>query len=183
MSVASLRVERVSPSCRGSTPLQGLPKRYDVNLKELEDAFRHLQRHLHPDKFTTKDEARRCVPPAAAFAALAVGGVPKVPRSQTPSSLSASPQTEQEHSNDQASLVNVAYRTLRSPLGRANYLLKIMGGRPVNTSEETIDDPEVLLVLDEPHKEPKKRLRCGGMFCAPPPPGSGGGAGGGGASA
>lgn len=42
-------------------PPQGLPRRFDVNLRELEDAFRHLQRHLHPDKFTTKDEARRVV--------------------------------------------------------------------------------------------------------------------------
>lgn len=36
---------------------QGMPRGYDVNLKELEDAFRQLQRHLHPDKFTTKEEA------------------------------------------------------------------------------------------------------------------------------
>lgn len=54
-------------------------------------------------------------------------------------------QMEKEHSNDQASLVNVAYRTLRSPLGRANYLIKLLGGTPVDASEGTIDDPEVLM--------------------------------------
>lgn len=51
--------------------------------------------------------------------------------------------TEKAHSLQHATSLNEAYETLKSPLGRARYLLELLG-RPVVEEEQTISDPALL---------------------------------------
>lgn len=72
----------------------GVPRRYDVDVPELERRYRELTRKLHPDRFARADaRARRA-------------------------SLQRSVQ------------LNEAWRALKDPLRRAEYLLKESGGAP-----------------------------------------------------
>jgi molecular chaperone HscB len=69
----------------------GLPRRYEVDLSELESRYRDLTRRLHPDRFAKADpRARRA-------------------------SLERSVQ------------LNHAWKTLRDPVQRAEYLLRLLG--------------------------------------------------------
>ncbi len=78
--------------------LFGLPLAFRLDLRQLEQDYRHWQAQVHPDKVAH---------------------------------LSAA---EQRVAVQQASWVNEAYQTLRSPLRRARYLLQLHG---VDTQEET----------------------------------------------
>jgi molecular chaperone HscB len=69
--------------------LFGLQPRFNLNLAELEHAYRSIQSRVHPDKFVHASDAER------------------------------------RTSMQTATLVNEAYRTLRSPLARARYLLAL----------------------------------------------------------
>lgn len=71
--------------------LFGLAPAFAVDLESLDNAYRELQRRVHPDKFA------------------------------------ASPGHEQRRAAQLAALANEAYRTLKQPLQRARYLLKMRG--------------------------------------------------------
>lgn len=87
-----------------------------VDVKELEQIYRDLQKRLHPDKFSK-----------------------------------AGPK-EKELSEQQASLVNAAYHTLKTPLGRLRYLLQVLEEVP-DVSEATIQDPEMLMEVMEAREQ------------------------------
>ena len=52
--------------------------------------------------------------------------------------------TEKAHSLQHATSLNEAYEALKTPLGRANYLLTLLGG-PVLDGEQTTSDPTLLV--------------------------------------
>ncbi|XP_066466072.1 iron-sulfur cluster co-chaperone protein HscB [Tiliqua scincoides] len=91
---------RFCPACRALQPpepgtdlfrLMGCEPTFRLDVAQLQQQFRSLQRSLHPDNFSQR------------------------------------PQAEQGFSEQQSSLVNKAYRTLRSPLSRGLYLLELHG--------------------------------------------------------
>lgn len=55
------------------------------------------------------------------------------------------PPQEREFSAQHASVINLAYSILKSPLSRANYLLASKGVNAGEAFEGTIDDPELLM--------------------------------------
>jgi molecular chaperone HscB len=71
--------------------LFGLPPRYRFDPRKLEQAYRALQREIHPDRFAAGDEAQRRL------------------------ALQSSAR------------VNEAYRALKDPVSRAQYLLSLHG--------------------------------------------------------
>lgn len=87
-----------------------------VDVKELEQIYRDLQKRLHPDKFSKAGKK------------------------------------EKELSEQQASLVNAAYHTLKTPLGRLRYLLQVLEEVP-DVSEDTIQDPEMLMEVMEAREQ------------------------------
>ncbi len=75
-----------------------LPVAYPIDLPALEQAYREVQREVHPDRFANSSGA------------------------------------EQRLAAQWATQVNEAYRTLKSPLARGRYLLKLHG---IDTEEES----------------------------------------------
>jgi len=75
-----------------------LPVVYPIDLPGLEQAYREVQREVHPDRFANTTA------------------------------------TEQRMAAQWATQVNEAYRTLKSPLARGRYLLKLHG---IDTEEES----------------------------------------------
>ena len=71
--------------------LFGLPQRFQLDLAQLDEAYRAIQSQVHPDRFVGASDAERRV------------------------------------SMQSATQVNEAYRTLKSPLARARYLLALQG--------------------------------------------------------
>ena len=68
-----------------------LPQSWDVDLQQLTERYRSLQRQFHPDRFV------------------------------------ANSSREQRLAAQSSSLINQAFEALRSPLSRAQYLLKLQG--------------------------------------------------------
>ncbi|RYG69866.1 Fe-S protein assembly co-chaperone HscB [archaeon] len=66
-----------------------LPKTFDLDLDQLENAYKTLQKSLHPDKFATKSSS------------------------------------EKQKSTVTSSTINYAYETLRSPVHRAEYMVRL----------------------------------------------------------
>jgi len=62
-------------------------------------------------------------------------------------------EAEREFSAQQATMVNMAYSVLRSPLARANYMLAQRGVSAGENSENTITDPELLMQVLEAREE------------------------------
>ena len=60
-----------------------------------------------------------------------------------PDRFAAKSATEKAHSLQHATSLNEAYETLKSPLGRARYLLELLG-RPVIEEDQTTSDPVLL---------------------------------------
>eukprot|EP00898_Chlorokybus_atmophyticus_P006376 jgi/Chlat1/673/Chrsp104S01148 len=56
-------------------------------------------------------------------------------------------------SEDQSSRVNTAYRTLRDPLRRAQYMLELRGAKYGENFEGTISDPELLMEVMSAREE------------------------------
>jgi len=83
---------------------------FSIDDSTLDRQYKHLQRQLHPDKFSNKSEQER------------------------------------EMSAEASSLVNEAFGTLKSPLKRGEYLLKLRGKE---AGEGTIEDPEMLTIIME----------------------------------
>mmetsp|Transcript_20013 Transcript_20013/g.47727 ORF Transcript_20013/g.47727 Transcript_20013/m.47727 type:complete len:288 (-) Transcript_20013:986-1849(-) len=79
------------PSQKNYFELLACPRRFDIDLKKLEQNYWRLQKRLHPDLFYGKEAM------------------------------------EKEYSQQQASLLNEAYNTLKKPDLRAQYLLELMG--------------------------------------------------------
>ena len=71
--------------------LFGVPERFELDLIQLEQAYRNVQAQVHPDRFVSKTDAERRV------------------------------------AMQWATHANEAYRTLRSPVARARYLLSQRG--------------------------------------------------------
>jgi len=71
--------------------LFGLPRRYRIDTKALDEAYRSLQSAVHPDRFVNAGE------------------------------------TERRLSMQSSARVNEAYRALRDPVDRAQYLLSLQG--------------------------------------------------------
>ena len=83
---------------RSHFELLGLPTAYAVDPARLEQSYRDLQGHVHPDRFAAATEAERRV------------------------------------AMQWATRANEAYRTLRDPVERARYLLRLKG---FDTGEES----------------------------------------------
>ncbi|EFJ50682.1 hypothetical protein VOLCADRAFT_88456 [Volvox carteri f. nagariensis] len=62
-----------------------------------------------------------------------------------PDKMGHKPAEEQEFSAQQASIVNLAYSILKSPLSRANYLLALRGINAGDNFEGTFEDHELLM--------------------------------------
>jgi molecular chaperone HscB len=88
--------------------LFGLQPRFNLDLSELEQAYRGIQSRVHPDKFVHASDAER------------------------------------RASMQSATQVNEAYRTLKSPLARARYLLALHRV-DVQSESNTAMPPEFLL--------------------------------------
>jgi molecular chaperone HscB len=89
--------------------LLSIPQSFDLDLKQLEDAYFREQRLYHPDRFGGKSEQERL---AAA-----------------------------QRSAD----INKAYQTLKEPLTRAQYLLKLYGVT-VGTDHDSVRPSQALLI-------------------------------------
>ncbi|KAG2451568.1 hypothetical protein HYH02_004166 [Chlamydomonas schloesseri] len=70
-----------------------------------------------------------------------------------PDKMGHKPAQEREFSAQHASLINLAYSILKSPLSRANYLLALKGVNAGEAFEGTIDDPELLMEVLEAREE------------------------------
>ncbi|KAG2445892.1 hypothetical protein HXX76_000496 [Chlamydomonas incerta] len=70
-----------------------------------------------------------------------------------PDKMGHKPPQEREFSAAHASLINLAYSILKSPLSRANYLLALKGVNAGEAFEGTIDDPELLMEVLEAREE------------------------------
>ena len=88
--------------------LFGLQPRFHLDLPQLEQAYRHIQSRVHPDKFVHASDSER------------------------------------RASMQSATQVNEAYRTLKSPLPRARYLLALNHAE-VQSESNTAMPPEFLL--------------------------------------
>ena len=62
-----------------------------------------------------------------------------------PDRFAARPAREKAISQAQATSLNEAYRTLREPLARAAYLVRLCGGRLDGENGRTVDDPVLLM--------------------------------------
>lgn len=85
---------------------------------------------------------------------------------------------EREFSADQASLVNVAYTTLKDPLRRARYILQRRGAVADQEYEGTIDDPGLLMMVMEAREDVRRGDSIGiprRSHCLKPPCATGGG--------
>lgn len=87
----------------------GLPRRFAVDLGELDRRYFALQRQLHPDRFVRRSPRERAL------------------------------------SQSQAASLNDAYETLRDPLSRAVYLLRLQGVELEPPGGQTISDPDLLM--------------------------------------
>ncbi|GLC43808.1 hypothetical protein PLESTB_000910100 [Pleodorina starrii] len=70
-----------------------------------------------------------------------------------PDKMGHKPAEEREFSAKQASVVNLAYSILKSPLARANYMLALRGISAGEHFEGTIEDPELLMEVLEAREE------------------------------
>ncbi|GFR46918.1 hypothetical protein Agub_g8565 [Astrephomene gubernaculifera] len=70
-----------------------------------------------------------------------------------PDKMGHKPAEERHFSAQQASLINLAYSILKSPLARANYILALRGISAGDNFEGTIDDPELLMEVLEAREE------------------------------
>ncbi|KAF9201884.1 hypothetical protein BGZ49_007923 [Haplosporangium sp. Z 27] len=71
----------------------------------------------------------------------------KIQQQIHPDSFNQSANRDQIHAQQQSSLANKAYSTLKSPLSRANYILDILGS-PIQEAE-SLDEPELLMEVME----------------------------------
>ena len=94
--------------CQSYFELLGLPVSFEVNLSELNQRYKSLQKEMHPDRFVNNSEH------------------------------------EQRLSLQYAAFLNEAVATLKSPLKRSHYLLKLKG-REVDVEHYTIRDTAYLM--------------------------------------
>lgn len=107
-----------------------LPRRLNIDLKQLETTFYELSRAFHPDFFSQKDE------------------------------------TEKAISLGNSALLNTAYRTLKDPIQRAEYLVRLEAGAakdiranpPADLFEEILELQEDLEEFDtlSPETDPER---------------------------
>ncbi|GLI59059.1 hypothetical protein VaNZ11_000889 [Volvox africanus] len=70
-----------------------------------------------------------------------------------PDKMGQKPTEEREFSAQQASIINLGYSILKSPLSRANYLLALRGISAGDSFEGTLEDPELLVEVMEAREE------------------------------
>ncbi|MEW5982720.1 MAG: Fe-S protein assembly co-chaperone HscB [Acidobacteriota bacterium] len=87
----------------------GLPRRLDLDQRDLEQRFRALSRQFHPDYYHNASPAERLA------------------------------------SLERSSYLNDAFRTLRDPIGRLEYLLRLEGFAPKQSRDATAQVPAGLL--------------------------------------
>src|SRR6186997_3545875 len=87
----------------------GVPRKLNLDQADLDQKFRSLSRHFHPDYFYNATPAER------------------------------------RASLERSSYLNDAYRTLRQPVARIEYLLKLEGLAPKNPEEASRQVPPALL--------------------------------------
>jgi molecular chaperone HscB len=86
-----------------------LPRRFDIDIADLDRRYFALQRQLHPDRFASRSARERAV------------------------------------SQSQAVALNEAYETLKDPLSRAEYMLKLHGVDVNPDGCNTVRDPTLLM--------------------------------------
>jgi len=86
----------------------GLPPQYDLDMNQLMNAYRALQKQVHPDRFAT------------------------------------APDREKRYSMQWASYLNEGLETLKSPVRRAIYLLKLKGIE-IDIHDNRVVDPMFLM--------------------------------------
>ena len=86
-----------------------LPRRFDIEIADLDRRYFALQRQLHPDRFASRSARERAV------------------------------------SQSQAVALNEAYETLKDPLSRAEYMLKLHGVDVNPDGCNTVRDPTLLM--------------------------------------
>lgn len=108
--------------------LFNLPVAFPIDLPALDEAYREVQREVHPDRF------------------------------------SQSPAAEQRVAAQWAMQVNEAYKTLRSPLNRGRYFLRVHGidteeesntAMPVDFLMQQMDWREAVVAARDHHDEPR----------------------------
>jgi molecular chaperone HscB len=105
------------PTCRAVQPPApidhfarlDLPRRFDIDVADLDRRYFALQRQLHPDRFASRSARERAV------------------------------------SQSQAVALNEAYETLKDPLSRAEYMLKLHGVDVNPDGCNTVRDPTLLM--------------------------------------
>ena len=105
------------PTCRAVQPPAPidhfarleLPRRFDIDVADLDRRYFALQRQLHPDRFASRSARERAV------------------------------------SQSQAVALNEAYETLKDPLSRAEYMLKLHGVDVNPDGCNTVRDPTLLM--------------------------------------
>lgn len=75
-----------------------------------------------------------------------------------PDRFAAAPQAERLQAVQQASLINDAYNTLKSPLRRAEYLLQLNGVDPHKGDNQTLQDGAFLMAQLEQREELEEML-------------------------
>lgn len=97
------------------------PKQFDLDLKRLSAEYLSLQRQLHPDQFHTKREASE----KKKRRSHGVVDTDDADRDLNDGGGGGGKQEEKQISNDYSALLNQAFKTLKEPNRRAQYLLSL----------------------------------------------------------
>lgn len=104
------------------------PRAYDIDAKDLEQAFFKLQKTLHPDHYGQKSQVRTTLHASLSFRALSFTSrrthtTQHATHACSPIARHLPLQLEQDFSRSNSTYLNVAYRTLKDPNLRAKYLV------------------------------------------------------------